>query len=109
MLQSYALNYVCFATSNIIFAKNLVHKYLIIKYKSATDLQANSEVQLQGDILGGVKNITIQLFDAQGKLLLSSQNANTIDISTFPSSIYFIKVATENQNFIKKVISNCTY
>ena len=52
----------------------------------------------------------IQLFDVTGKLIFSD-NANddkskTIDISTLPSSIYFLKVQTATASYSKKIVVN---
>jgi len=53
------------------------------------------------------KNIHIQnieLLDISGKILLSTKNVKEIDIERFKSSVYFLKINTENGIFYKKVI-----
>lgn len=50
----------------------------------------------------------IQFYDYSGKMLLSfnAHSTNELDISHLPSGIYFIKVATENGNVVKKIMKD---
>jgi N-acetylmuramoyl-L-alanine amidase len=57
------------------------------------------------------KKIDYQIFDENGKMLKEYSNQahqenaiNTIDISNYPSGIYFIKINIENQEYMRKII-----
>ena len=51
-----------------------------------------------------VKIKSVELLDISGKILLYKKNVKEIDIEQFKSSIYFMKINTENGIFYKKVI-----
>jgi hypothetical protein len=102
-------------TANTSDCKSVFSDIVFVGTTSAVDLENDShllvfpnptsgELQLQGDIFDANQMISIQLFDAQGKNVLSTQNVNAINISAFPKNIYFLKVSNEQQTFVRKII-----
>ncbi|MBL0048149.1 MAG: T9SS type A sorting domain-containing protein [Bacteroidetes bacterium] len=58
--------------------------------------------------LSSSESFWFKLFDSRSKLLLESKTQNesefAIDLSDYPSGIYFLKILTTNQSIIKKII-----
>jgi archaellum component FlaF (FlaF/FlaG flagellin family) len=46
----------------------------------------------------------LELFDAQGQLLQVINNHNSIDITNYPSGIYFVKVILTGRSFYKQLV-----
>ena len=44
----------------------------------------------------------VKLFDSLGKVILSNPTVNTINVSGFPSGVYFLKVGEQVSRFIKE-------
>ncbi len=51
------------------------------------------------------ENFTVNVFDSFGKLLLSVENTNTLDLSELSNGVYFISVITERGISVNKKIS----
>lgn len=66
---------------------------------------AQNTVYINGDF--SIK--TVELYDAQGRLLQSSminENATTIDITNKSKGVYFVKVSTEKGIRVEKLVKN---
>ncbi len=58
-------------------------------------------ITVKGD---NIKVESIEILDLNGKLVLRKNMAQTIDISSIASGVYFVKINTENSTFAKKII-----
>jgi photosystem II stability/assembly factor-like uncharacterized protein len=48
----------------------------------------------------------IEIYDLQGKFWLTVRNENTVNVSQSPVGLYFVKIFSNNQIFVKKLIIN---
>lgn len=57
---------------------------------------------------GTLEPTLIEVYDVSGKLILTKDNLSTtqtnIDLSTVSQGIYFIKISSDNQNIVKRII-----
>jgi hypothetical protein len=70
----------------------------LIVYPNPTKNQIN--VQLPGNAIA----LKIELFDAQGKLVLTSSHTNTLNTSSLPKGIYSVKVTSNNSRLQKQIV-----
>lgn len=62
--------------------------------------------------VGNTKPKTIEVVDITGKIILSKKDFQNnskeipLDLSNVSSGVYFVKIATENQNIVKRIIKN---
>lgn len=59
--------------------------------------------------LGNIVPTSVSVLDITGKIILSKNNFTTndeisLDLTNVTSGVYFVKIATENENIIKKII-----
>ncbi len=60
---------------------------------------ATDQIKIKTD-----KEFTANIFDVFGKEVLTKTNSNTIDISSLNSGVYFLRINSEGNYFVKKVI-----
>ena len=48
---------------------------------------------------------SVNVIDAQGKIIISQQNENKLDLSSFDSGVYFVSIQTADGMLINKRVS----
>jgi len=49
---------------------------------------------------------TIEIFSFDGKLLSTSQNSKTLDISMLPKGVYFLCLSSEKKRYLRRIVKN---
>lgn len=52
----------------------------------------------------GVSVENVSLYNVLGRLVFNAKNSDTIDVSTFHSGVYFVKIKTKNKEVIRKIV-----
>ena len=52
------------------------------------------------------KIISVKLYDLLGKVIMVSETNNTVDLKYLPSGIYFIKIKTQNNHIVRRIIKD---